>query len=106
MPAGWDVAMGVYRRPLDLSEPWKLQGTISGLSEAEQVLDLAELFRDAEPGLWRLTLQSGPGQPQGGRLTADVSGWASGPSPASDWQRAAGGAARGEKAAHAGRCQC
>ncbi len=73
MPATIEVEVGLWRRELSGGE-WQLLATTT-VTEEEVFLDLLDLAGDVEPGLFRLTLQSAPGAPNGGRLTADVAGY-------------------------------
>lgn len=72
MPATIDVNVGLWHRPFE-GGAWQLIASIDGLSEEEQYVDVTSLINtDAAAGLWRLTFQSAPGQPNNGRLTVDV----------------------------------
>lgn len=68
MPASHNVAMGIYRRD---GSSWDLVVSISGLTDDVEELDVTQ-YVDG-PGLWRFSLQSEAGQPNGGRLAADMS---------------------------------
>lgn len=70
MPGSIDVNVGVY---IHESEAWQFLGTFSGIKETEIMLDLSPFVDRA--GLYRLTLQSAPAQPNGGRLSVDVTGF-------------------------------
>ena len=62
-------------RLVDMDEVMTLtSGLLPGVDEVESFIDIMALIGrvDIVPGLWRLTLQSAPGAPQGGRLTVDV----------------------------------
>ena len=71
MPGSIDVVLGLWRKPFE-GGAWELVTSISGLDQTEVYLDLTPYFDDDPSGLWRLTFQSAPGQPNGGRLTVDV----------------------------------
>jgi hypothetical protein len=74
MPGSIDVDMGLWRKPFE-GGSWDLLGSVSGLDEPEQFVDLTTLFDDEDPhALYRLTFQSAPAQPNGGRLAVDVVG--------------------------------
>ena len=72
MPASIDVVMGVYHKE-GPGEPWSLMGSVSGIDEEEMSVDLLTTFQ-MSPGIWKVTLQSAPGQPNGGRLGVDIAG--------------------------------
>ncbi len=71
MPSSINVNAGLWREPFT-GGAWTLVASISGLTQEEQYVDMTSEFVDDPSGLWRLTFQSAPGQPQGGRLTVDV----------------------------------
>lgn len=77
LPGSIDVNLGIYRRELE-GGSWDLLASVSGIEEAEVAFDFEDVIEDEElvAGLWRVTLQSAAGQPQGGRLAADVAGTA------------------------------
>ena len=68
-PVTHDVNMGVYKR---VGASWVLQVTVSGLTDEIEDVMLSQYVTG--PGQWRLTIQNVAGQPQGGRLSADVYG--------------------------------
>jgi hypothetical protein len=69
MPASHSVTLGVYRRD---GSAWTLIVSIPGLTDDIHELNLTQ-YVDG-PGLWRLSLKSDAGQPNGGRLGCDVAG--------------------------------
>lgn len=71
MPSSINVNAGLWRKPFT-GGSWTLVASISGLTQEENYVDVTSEFVDDPSGLWRLTFQSAPGQPQGGRLTVDV----------------------------------
>lgn len=75
MPGSIDVTLGIYHKNLD-GGSWNLLASVSGIDGAEVVLDVEDVLGDEElvAGLWRISLESAAGQPQGGRLAADVAG--------------------------------
>jgi hypothetical protein len=77
MPGSISVILGIYQKESP-GEAWNLQVTVSGITDAEVLLDLTELGVTFGAGLWRLTLQSAAGQPNNGRLAVDVVGQAMG----------------------------
>jgi hypothetical protein len=52
---------------------WVLRGTISGLTDDTEEVDLLPYI--IGPGRWRIVLQSAAAQPNGGRLGAHLSGY-------------------------------
>jgi hypothetical protein len=67
MPASIDVNIGLWHKPFE-GGSWTLLGSISGIDEPEVFVDLTSFVPVGDPsGLYRLTFQSAPGQPQGGR---------------------------------------
>jgi hypothetical protein len=68
-PASHSVTLTIYELE---AGAWVLRGTIAGLTNDIEELDLLPYINGS--GLWRLTLKSAGGQPNGGRLGCDVAG--------------------------------
>jgi hypothetical protein len=69
MPASHDVTLTLYKR---LSRKWVEIATVTGLTDDEEEIDLTSYFEDDPGGQYKISLQSEIGEPNDGRLGADL----------------------------------